>query len=357
MSYIHSIGTSVPEHAYQQMDLCQFMLKKIPLDKSSQEKLTHFYRSSGIQTRHSVLPDFGEGDQNQLFSSPQNASLSKRMNVFHEAVMPLSLEAVQNCIKKQQDYQLKDITHLIAVSCTGLSAPGLDLMLLRELQLPSTTHRTCVHYMGCYAALHALKQANAICQSNKQAVVLLVCAELCTLHFQQSATMDSLTSSLLFADGSAAVILSSKPSPVKIQNFYSDVALDGWDDMAWHLSEEGFIMHLKPEVPYRLKEGMKALVTQALKHQKLSLKDIDFWALHPGGRKIVDLVEQELHLTSQAIKGSREVLKHFGNMSSPTVLFVLEYILEKQINAPNQTIFSASFGPGLTMETMTITHA
>lgn len=364
MTNINALGTAVPDYAYAQSDLLAFMLKKIPMHPVKQEKLSQFYARSGIKTRHSVLPDFGS-EERQLFAS-DNASLSERMAVYEKAVVPLALNAIQNCFDSQsletEAIQLQEVTHLIAVTCTGMSAPGLDLMLLRALDLPTHTERTCVHYMGCYAAMHALKQAHAIVRSEPDAVVLVVCAELCTLHFQQEESLDSLASSLLFADGAGAALLSRRgQSGLRLEHFYSEVMLEGWQEMAWNLSESGFIMRLGSEVPVLLQEGMSELVTKAMKKFDWRVQP-DFWALHPGGRKILDLTERALHLSPEALNVSRKILSDYGNMSSPTVLFVLKEILSQCQNTFSSTdhaeakIFAAAFGPGLTMESAGLSY-
>lgn len=351
-SFINALGTAVPAHRYGQSDLLAFMLERIPMPPEKQAKLSHLYTHSGIDYRHSVLPDFGRQSDNDLFASPEEASLSARMQVYQQEVLPLSLQAIQRCLESQTAYRREAITHLIAVSCTGLSAPGLDLMLLKALDLPSHTQRTCVHYMGCYAALHALKQADAICRADPEAVVLVVCAELCTLHFQQEASLDSLASCMLFADGAAAALISGRPlqpQSLAIEGFYSEVMLEGWNDMTWNLSETGFLMRLGPAVPQLLRQGMTELVRRAQEHLHWETTPPQAWALHPGGRKILDFCAEALELPTGALQASRQVLREYGNMSSPTVLFVLAEMLQQPL--PEQArIFTAAFGPGLTME-------
>ncbi|PKL76464.1 MAG: naringenin-chalcone synthase, partial [Candidatus Melainabacteria bacterium HGW-Melainabacteria-1] len=253
------------------------------------------------------------------------------------------------------------ISHLIAVSCTGMSAPGLDLMLLRALELPVHTHRTGIHFMGCYAAMHGLKQADAICRADPKALVLVVCAELCTLHFQKDTSPDNLAASLLFADGAAAVLVAGSELPdiantgrsLRLDGFYSEVAFAGWQEMAWDISSRGFLMRLSSYVPELLRQGLLPLVSRALNRLGLNQAQVDHWAIHPGGRKILDLAAEELDLPQQALWASYQVLKRYGNMSSPTVLFVLAALQEKL--QPGQRVFAAAFGPGLTMETLVAT--
>jgi len=245
------------------------------------------------------------------------------------------------------------ITHLITVSCTGMSAPGLDLELLELLNLPATTFRTSVNFMGCYAAIHALKIADAFCKADKKANVLIVCTELCTLHFQKEHTVDNMTSSMLFSDGAAAVLVTGddEQEGLKIDNFYSMVSLKGKKDMAWELSSKGFLMTLSGYVADMIEEDFDGLVQQALISAGLKKQDITHWCIHPGGKKIVEAVHKSLGFTNGQLQSCYDVLKDYGNMSSPTVLFVLENIMNALNKKEKNTIFGAAFGPGLTMET------
>jgi predicted naringenin-chalcone synthase len=358
-SYLGRIGTAVPVHAYDQMHLYEAMTRVLPLEPKQSKALKGLYKHSGIGTRHSVLPDFlpaslpasaSETHAEALY--PQDVEgafppLSARMVVYNKASLPLALAAIRNA-----DMPLDKITHIIAVSCTGLAAPGLDLMLLRALELPVHTHRTCVHYMGCYAALHGLKQADSICRADPEAHVLLVCVELCTLHFQPDTSWDNLTSSLLFADGAAAVMVTGKAPAapaLQMRHFYSEVALEGWDEMSWNPDEKGFLMRLGRGVPFMLQNHSQPLIARALERAQLSLNDVHHWAIHPGGRLILDLLIRELKLAPGALDVARQVLQDYGNMSSPTILFVLKAL--QQTPGAHENVFAAAFGPGLTMET------
>ncbi len=350
-SFLGPIGTAVPTFDYGQMDLFAAMQQRLPLARKQEKALRGLYKHSGINTRYSVLPDFKEDNADPLLYGRNQdfPPLSERMACYLEQVLPLALQAV-----KDTGEPVDDLTHLIAVSCTGLAAPGLDLMLLKALNLPAHVHRTCVHYMGCYAALHALKQADAICRADPDSRVLVVCVELCTLHFQQDTSWDHLTSSLLFADGAAAVVVSGTAAlpRLALKSFYSEVALEGWDEMAWHPDEKGFLMRLGRGVPFMLQESAEPLLQNALARHGHPT-DIAEWAIHPGGRLILDLLIKTLNLPENAFWASRQVLANYGNMSSPTVLFVLQAIQEKLLKTRSAAtdVFAAAFGPGLTMET------
>jgi predicted naringenin-chalcone synthase len=210
--------------------------------------------------------------------------------------------------------------------------------------------------MGCYAAVHALKIADAICKSKPNACVLIVCVELCTLHFQKNKNYDNLTANAIFADGAAACLMvndelaSTVSTPkMRLMSFYSEVHVSGKKDMAWQLSSTGFLMTLSAYIPQLVESNMEDLVDNALAHAGLNKPDIGYWAIHPGGRKILEATENKLGISKTDLQRSYDVLKQCGNMSSATILFVLkEFLNERDIKG---NIFGAAFGPGLTLET------
>lgn len=213
--------------------------------------------------------------------------------------------------------------------------------------------------MGCNAAILALKQADAICKGNAEASVLIVCVELCTLHFQEKFNDDYILSNMLFGDGAAAVIVGSKPSgqyfehPVKIKSFHSMLLHNGYKDMAWQLSETGFIMNLTSYVSGLIKENIKPML-DAL---NFDVSSVAQWAIHPGGKRILDDFCTALDLDKSKLSQSYEVLKKYGNMSSPTVLFVLKEVLEDVAQRKSGgRVFSAAFGPGISIETVELAY-
>jgi predicted naringenin-chalcone synthase len=355
LSKILSIGTAVPAYKHEQDDILDFMQRVYALNEADKRKLKFLYRQSGIKTRYSAIPDYSlPTNEWQFFSPSENLepfpNLEKRMHWFRQHAAPLSMQAVHQCL---EHFPEKKISHLITVSCTGMSAPGLDLELLELMELPPTTFRTSVNFMGCYAAIHALRLADAFCKVDKEANVLIVCTELCTLHFQKEHTVDNLTSSLLFADGSAAVLVSGddEQEGMAIGNFYSTIALKGKQDMAWELSSKGFLMTLSSYVAELIEEDFDTLVCNALSTAKIDKSTITHWCIHPGGKKILEAVHNSLGFTNGQLQESYNTLNDYGNMSSPTVLFVLKNIMNGlDKNKPNK-IFGAAFGPGLTMET------
>lgn len=355
MSKIVSIGTAVPACMHKQSDILSFMQRVYALNEEDNRKLKFVYRQGGIETRYSTIPDYSLPASEWEFYSPTEnlepfPKLEKRMQWYQQHAAQLSLHAIQKCIVK---FPGQTITHLITVSCTGMSAPGLDLELLELLNLPATTFRTSVNFMGCYAAIHALKIADAFCKADKKANVLIVCTELCTLHFQKEHTIDNMTSSMLFADGAAAVLITGNEEieGLTIDNFYSMVSLKGKKDMAWELSSKGFLMTLSSYVAGMIEEDFDVLVQDALTAANISKENITHWCIHPGGKRILEAVHKSLNFTNGQLQPSYDVLKEYGNMSSPTVLFVLEKIIAAFNKKEKNTIFGAAFGPGLTMET------
>ncbi len=355
MADIVSIATASAPFAHKQEDILQYMQKAYQLDADEKRKLAFLYHHSGIETRHSAIPDYGVAKTNWQFL-PQNnqdafPSIDLRMDLYKKNAAPISIEAIQKCIDSH--IRPEQITHLITISCTGMSAPGLDLEIMEAMQLSPMIFRTSINFMGCYAAIHGLKLAKFICDSEPNAQVVLVATELCTLHFQKEYTLENASSSLLFADGSAAVLINNKshhPKALHIEGFHSQVAFQGKKDMAWEISSKGFLMTLSSYIPQIIKEDIELLIKSALKKKGLTHNDIPFWCIHPGGKKIVDVIEQKLSLTKEQTKYARKILAENGNMSSPTILFVLKEIMDAPIKT-NEHIFGIAFGPGLTMET------
>jgi len=272
--------------------------------------------------------------------------------MYRKYASPLSVSAIRRCLDGKLN--AGQITHLITVSCTGVSAPGLDLELMEALGMPLTMFRTSVNFMGCYAAVHAMKLADALIASDPRAKVLLVCTELCTLHFQQEPTIDNMLSSLLFADGAAAVLMTSGDHPaegVTLSAFYSEVVPGGKSEMTWDLSSTGFRMTLSQYVADLIDADFAGLVGRALKKSGMRKEDIHYWCIHPGGKKILDSIARNLPLPGGDLDDSYETLKSYGNMSSPTILFVLQRMMARLEYGRTNHIFGAAFGPGLTMET------
>jgi predicted naringenin-chalcone synthase len=351
MGYLYNLSCCLPSHEIAQMDLANYMQEQYNFDDSEKSKLRTMYQRSGIEKRHSCLPDFnGIKADKTLFKGKTEPGISERMSAYFEHAVPLAKKAALESMGNEP------ITHLITVSCTGMAAPGLDIMLVKELKLSENTQRSSVNFMGCYAMFHALKIANAFVESDSHAKVLIVAVELCTIHFTKDNTPEQMAANLLFGDGASACMVSkSKPKTKKyfsIGSFHSRIIPKGSNDMAWRIHEKSFLMTLSTYVPQLLEEGISGIVSSALIKSSLEKEDIFHWAFHPGGRKILEHLGKELALNRNQLWASYEVMRKVGNLSSVTLLFVLNEILQKENYQANQPVFSAGFGPGLTVETM-----
>ena len=339
------------------MDIFHFMQMVYASSEAEKRKLRFLYGQSGIDQRYSVLPDYSRPIREwKFYPQTENLepfpSLEQRMAVYDKQAPLLSVDAIRNCLHEVAHHH--EITHLITVSCTGMSAPGLDLQLMELMDFGKNIFRTSINFMGCYAAIHALKLANALCIGEPEAKILIVCTELCTLHFQREPTIDNITSSLLFGDGSAAVLICSDeaaPDGIQLSGFYSEVIPKGKRDMAWELSSSGFLMTLSGYVPELIEEDFFAVVTRSLKNSNVQLKDVDEWCIHPGGKRILEAIEHSIGLSKENLASSYHVLNKYGNMSSATILFVLKEMIQGK--QKGKKIFASAFGPGLTVETFT----
>ncbi len=356
MSKIISIGTSVPQYRHKQDDILNFMQRVYCMNDGEKRKLKFLYHQSQIGTRYSVIPDYSLSPGEWVFYPPTEnlepfPNVEMRMQWFNKTAPALSQASLENCIEGK--ISKEEITHLITVTCTGMSAPGLDLQLVESMGLRSNISRTSVNFMGCYAAIHAMKLADSICRWDKQAKVAIVCTELCTLHFQNKNSPDNISASLLFGDGSASMLVTHNdnlPEGISIKSFYSEVALKGKQDMSWQVSSSGFLMQLSGYIPDLIEEDFNSLLTNAINEAGIKKEDIHDWALHPGGKKIIMAIQKSVGINEDELRPSYEILKKYGNMSSPTILFVLKEILENR-SAEKGPIFGAAFGPGLTLET------
>lgn len=357
MSKIISIGTAVPAFKHAQKDILNFMQQVYALDAVENRKLKFLYSQSQIETRYSVVPDYShQMDEWKFYPHSENLepfpNIEKRMTWYNRFAPPLSVDAIRNCIEDK--IHGNEITHLITVSCTGMSAPGLDLMVMDMMDLPKNIFRTSINFMGCYAAIHGLKIADAICKTERNAKVMIVCTELCTLHFQKDPSPDNIASTLLFADGSAAVLIvhdEDEQEGLHLKSFYSEIIPKGKRDMAWELSSTGFLMTLSGYIPDLIEEDFEPLVRRALTFAGMGKEQIGSWCIHPGGRRIVDSIHKSLQLEAGQSDASYKVLKEYGNMSSPTILFVLKELMDSKKLSDHKPVFGAAFGPGLTMET------
>ena len=357
---IRTIATAVPRHAYPQEWIGERMKEWNP-EKRTRRLLQAIYKRSGIDVRHSVCPDFEEGADGPLFRSDESGALiepgtQERNDVYARESRILAVEVATKLFAECDGFVPGDVTHIVFASCTGFSNPGPDLAIIHELGIPQSVERYTLGFMGCYAAFPALRMAKQFCEADPKAVVLVVCLELCSLHIQVGDRSDTLLANSLFADGAAAALVTSDSSlekcpPVfEIQDFASALIPAGEAEMAWDIGNNGFNIVLSSYVPEVISANVRQLIEQTLKGSQTELENVTEWAIHPGGRAIIDKVAQSMDLPETAISVSRDILRRFGNMSSATILFVLKELLEKEPSGDGQT-FAIAFGPGLTVET------
>jgi len=365
MSRIISIGTAVPEYSTNQSAILEFMQAAYNDDTASR-KLNILFHNSGINTRYSVVPDFNSSKPEHLLFDVNKPvpGVEKRLAVYKENAVSLAIRAIQNSFLKLNTTLAEfEITHLITVTCTGIYAPGIGTEIIEQLNLPKDIFHTSVNFMGCNAAFPALKIADMIAKTDENAKVLIVCVELCTLHFQTKSNNDNLLSNTIFGDGAAAVVVVSdeaakrnSQSGFTIGGFYSLLLNHGKDLMGWNITPTNFEMVLDAKVPEFIGDEVNDIVLKARKKLNISLDTIDKWAIHPGGKKILDAVKKRLKLSETEMKYSYQVLAEYGNMSSPTILFVLNEIMQSD-QQPNESIFAIGFGPGISIETALFTYA
>ncbi|MDQ3395612.1 MAG: type III polyketide synthase [Bacteroidota bacterium] len=359
--YINAIGTAIPDHTTPQLEISRFMASAMQVDEKETSRFHALYRASGIKQRSSVLEDYANNNGDYTFY-PNTKDLepfpgtAKRMEIYKKEAIKISLTAIEKCLGAMANFNKDDITHIITVSCTGFYAPGLDIEIIEALDLPRSIQRSAINFMGCYAAFNALKLGDAICRSDNNARVLILCVELCSIHFQKEKDDDNILANALFGDGAAAMILSSEPTNkinLYLRKFYCDLALEGKNEMAWHIGDNGFEMKLSSYVPEIIKGDIKQFTNNLLKNLNITLSDINHFAIHPGGKRILETIETELGISKENNKYAYEILRDHGNMSSATIVFVIEALI-KNLDNSNQgdKILSFAFGPGLTLESM-----
>lgn len=360
-AYINAIGQAVPDNKIKQIEAYHWMCDALEYEKSDEKRILNLlYQSSGIENRYSVIADYARDKADfEFFPKTKGIepfpTVKQRMQLYKKEALPLALKAIENCFETTE-FNYEDITHIITVSCTGMYAPGIDIELIDKLHLNKHVERFAIQFMGCYAAINGLKAANHICHSQAEAKVLVVCVELCSLHFLKTKSKDQWVSNALFGDGAAAILVSGKPSEgvsLEIEKFYCDIDPSGHDDMAWQIGDMGFEMALTSYVPVAVKSGIGILTQALLEKTGLKRSDIDYFAVHPGGKKILEAAQEALEMTEGEIHFSKEILSNYGNMSSPSVIFVLNSIL-KQLKHDDQgkNILGFAFGPGLTIESL-----
>ena len=303
--------------------------------------LERMMKRSGIGRRFTVLSgDDTYRAEGSFYDVPEAPSTFARMEVYAREAPKLALTAIGSL------GDLGEVTHMVVASCTGFTAPGLDQVIARQLGLGPTVERVVIGFMGCYAGVTALRMAGHIVRSDPAARVLVVSVELCTLHLQPTDRLESLLAMGQFADGAAAALVTAEEAGLALGEGLSLTLADSQDLITWTIGNTGFAMELSGEVPGRLAEALGDMEVASAVTQGRPVSAIEAWAIHPGGKSIVDAVERGLGLPAEKVAASRSVLQDYGNMSSATVLFVIERLME----ARPESGIALAFGPGLAME-------
>jgi alpha-pyrone synthase len=354
-AYINRIATAVPDDDVH--DAFVAFADQMLEDPRVQPVFRRMAARSGIRRRFSVLtPNFRMQEAGPSTEFTVNAhefytrgsfpDTAKRMQIFERFAPRLAQRTLDKL--RLTEEERSGVTHVLVTSCTGLYAPGLDFDILDHLGLDTSVERTMIGFMGCYAAINGLKQARHIVRSEPDAKVLLVNLELCTLHLQETQDLEQVLSFLVFGDGCAASLISAEPTGFAMDSFRSFLIPETRELITWRIRGVGFDMLLSGKVPGEIGKALALFGGEVLGKQ--SKDDITLWGVHPGGKSVLDAVERGLGLHDNALAASRQTLECFGNMSSATVMFVLERLMQSA--RPGEEGCAMSFGPGLTAETM-----
>jgi predicted naringenin-chalcone synthase len=375
--HVCGIGTALPDHRIGRDDAAELHATFCGFGRDNARTLRALYRRSAVDTRHSVLLETSQGelDARQSFYPPASSEDDRgpttvcRMAMYEEHAPPLATTAATRAME-DGGVEPDEVTHLITVSCTGFVAPGVDTAIVENLGLSRETRRTHVGFMGCHGGLIGLRTADALTGADPDAVPLVCSVELCTLHFSYEWEPELLVANALFSDGAAAVVgraassrgaAPRRPGPRHRGGNAATPEGHGWcvtgtgtflssgaeDAMTWRIGDHGFRMTLSPRVPELIEDGLRPWIVRWLADSGLGLADVGSWAIHPGGPRILSSARKALDLPREATEVSSEVLSECGNMSSATILFVLERMRER--DAPRPCV-ALAFGPGLAVE-------
>lgn len=351
---ILAIGTAVPDARIQQTAVRDFFASQPDAGRLTKRLIGAVFDQSAIESRYSVIGELGGGrtlftDDDERLRSPTTGE----RNAIYRREAPVLYAASAREALSRAGCEASDVTHVVTASCTGFFAPGPDFLLVKDLGIPARAERYHIGFMGCAAAFPALRVATRIADTLPDAVVLVVCAELCSLHIRASDDPEQIVASAVFGDGAAAAVVSSAGSPTRgasleVGPFSTTITSEGESDMDWSIGDRGFEMRLTADVP-RIIGREIGTVVDAMGDDVIP--DIDAWAVHPGGRSVLDRVQDGLGLADASMADSRAVLRDFGNMSSATILFILRRILDDDSLADDARVAGLCFGPGLTVET------
>jgi predicted naringenin-chalcone synthase len=351
---ILALETAVPNASTTQENYKKAVCDLMQLDHSHSKFLHRITTNSQINQRYSTVKDFSLQETAENFYSKNgnfsNPCTQKRNDLYKVEAPKLAAKACEAALKTWGRTP-EAITHLISVSCTGMIAPGIEFLLISKLGLSSTIERLGINFMGCFGAFKGLAIAKALALENPKHRILLVCTELCSLHFQGDLRADTLIANALFADGAAAVIVGchsqSEETPLFELHHQASEALESTEElMSWEAGNFGYQMRLSAEIPHHLEKHISSFIDR-LTHSKFTYDQL-IWAVHPGGAAILESIAKACDLERQQMEASWKILNHYGNMSSPTFLFVLKEVLKKE--SPLAWVIGLGFGPGLSIE-------
>jgi len=350
-------GVGLPPYSISQKDAVEYAKRYSCHDDEQRRILPALYRMSGVKRRHSILlsaPE-GESERQHYFPEPDSPTdkgptISARMMLYEQKAPPMAVEASRKALS-DGGVKPEEVTHLITVSCSGFGSPGVDIRLMQDLGLRNTVQRVHVGFMGCHGALNGLRAARGIGESEPEARVLVCAVELCSLHYHYGWDPEQVIANALFADGSAAIVGRASngevPDAWRVAATGSCLIPESEDAMTWHIRDNGFVMSLSARVPDLICTHLKGWMETWLGEHGLKLDDIKSWAVHPGGPRILTSVAKALELDKEALAVSKEILRDYGNMSSPTILFIVNRLREQQAERP---CVALAFGPGLMAE-------
>lgn len=357
---ILGIGTAVPEFRLDQADTSGRLTEALRDTPNSARWAKKIFKQCGVETRYTCEPNLLETAENCRYFPQTNhdaPSTSDRMAAYKRESVPLALRSAEKALNDAK-VDVSYITHLITVSCTGQFLPGLDAALTQQLGLAANVNRIPFNFLGCAAGLKAVCLSRQIVSSNPTAKILVVCVELCTLHIQPSSDREALFGASFFGDGASACVVgvtSEKHNQIfQLGNDHSILLQDCADEMKWDVGNYGFDLYLSPNIP----KLIGTWIPEQIEHLLDGGPKPELWAIHPGGKGIIDTLEEVYGLTSEETRPSRTVLRNYGNMSSATILFVLNETRQELANrgaGPTSGI-SLAFGPGLTCEMIQITY-
>ena len=350
---IASIGTAYPPFHYRQADHLTYAREAIlgpdwavrPELAERARLIERLFTAAGVEQRQSAV------NLGAYYQQPRTTG--DRMAEYQRAAPDLGRRALEACLGTRESRSAAQVTDLITVSCTGYSAPGLDIQLARDLGLSHDVRRVVIGHMGCHGALAGIRQAMATVRANPGALAALVSVELCSLHFTPTLDTEVLASYALFGDAAAALLLTSDPSlpGPDVVDTYCAADFSSADQMSWTITDAGFRMRLSPRVPITLRRNVSAVVANLLDPHGLSVGDVTHWLIHPGGPSILEVIQRKLELSDEQMAPSWQVLREHGNCSSATVLLILDELLSASSARPGEWGVMMAFGPGLTLET------